>query len=127
MSDYPIMWHKTTHGFDDALNPIRDRESYLYITETGTVEGWRALSPFKDSVLSPTGYFGGIEIHSKTPLWNGQEVRDGHYEWTRGDCYHDGSSSGFEQIENKFDHPERIFPVLASWAKANRNTSHKEN
>lgn len=122
MSDYPIKWHKTSHGFDADLNPIRERESFVYITEAGAIEAWRTPSASSDPFFAPTGYFGGIEVHSKTPMYSGQEVRDGHCEWTRGDCYHDGSSMAFDSIERFFDAPAYIFSVLADWAESNLTT-----
>lgn len=128
MSNYPIKWHKATHGFDDDLKPVRDRESLLYITEAGAVEAWRSSMPIEDPVLAPTGYFGGIEVHSKTPMYAGQELRDGYCEWARGGCYHDGSSIAFREVEHFFDTPAYIFSVLADWAKAHlTTTSNKEN
>lgn len=123
MSDYPIKWHKTSHGYGDNMNPIRERESYLYITEAGTVEAWRSPSAIQDPFFAPTGYFGGIEVHSKTPMYPGQELRDGHCEWTRGDCYHDGSSMAFDSVERFFDTPAYIFSVLADWAESNLTTT----
>lgn len=114
--EYPIKWYKQSHGYDDNHGNIRDRESYLYITEQGTIEGWRSSTPVKDPVLAPTGYFGGIEVHSKTPIYSGQELSDGYCEWTRGGCYHDGSSLAFREIEHFFGRPEVIFSVLAEWA-----------
>lgn len=123
MSDYPIKWHKTSHGYDDSMDPVRERESFVYITEAGAIEAWRTPSASSDPFFAPTGYFGGIEVHSKTPMYRGQEVRDGHCEWTRGDCYHDGSSMAFDSIERFFDAPAYIFSVLADWAESNLNTT----
>ena len=128
MSDYPIKWHKTTHGFDDDLKPIRDRESYLYITEVGTVEAWRTKAGDADPFWNPTGYYGGIEVHSKTPMYDGQKPLGRHCELTHGDCYTDGSSLAFEQVERFFDTPAYVFSVLADWAESNLNTiTTKEN
>lgn len=119
MSDYPIKWHKTSHGYDDSMEPRRDRESYIYITERGAVEAWRSSTPVEDSVIAPTGHFGGIEVHSKTPIYRGHEVNRRYCEWTRGDCYHDGSSLAFREIEWHFDTPNYIFSILADWAEFN--------
>lgn len=119
MSDYPIKWHKTSHGYDSSMGPIRERETYVLITEAGAVEAWRSPSLTSDPFFAPTGYFGGIEVHSKTPMYRDQEGRDGYCEWTRGDCYHSGSSLAFDDIEQFFDTPAYIFSVLTDWAEAN--------
>lgn len=128
MSDYPIKWHKTSHGYDDDMNPIRECESYVLITESGAVEAWRTPSStiMQDSPFNQTRYFGGIEVHSKTPMYPGQEDRGVYCEWTRGDCYHDGSSMAFDGIEHSFDSPTYIFSVLAGWAESNLNTNTQE-
>lgn len=123
MSHYPIKWHKTSHGYNkDDGTPIRHRESFILIYEGGAVEGWR--TPTAQSFDEPgPGHYGGIEIHSKTPNRAEQAVSGGYCEWTKGDCYHDGSSLAFEQIEWCFDNPEYMFDVLGEWAETNLGAS----
>ena len=120
MTDYPIKWHKTSHGYDDDMLPIRERESFILIYPTGAIEGWRAPSmDGPEPMWAPTGYYGGIEVHSKTPLRDGHRKNGEYCEWTRGDCYHDGSSLAFDQIQYYFDNPGYLFTILREWAETN--------
>ena len=112
---YPIYWHQTSMALrpERDYEPTRDRESYVYITERGAVEGWRTKEI--GSQVHPSGYYGGIEIHSKAPLFEGQDPHPGLCQWTNGTCYHTGSSLSFEQIELSFDDPDHLFSVLQEW------------
>ena len=115
MSIYPVLWHQTSYGYDGDMNPIRQRDSYLYITEQGAIEGWQA--PY----LHPkpgAEYFGGIEIHSKAPLYDDQQPHPKPCQWTRGVCYHDGSSLAYDRISPYFDSPTLVFAELAEWAES---------
>lgn len=115
MSIYPVLWHHISHGYDDDMEPIRHRDSYLYITEQGAIEGWQA--PY----LHPEPgeeHYGGIEIHSKLPLYDGQQPHPEPCQWTRGVCYHDGSSLAYDQIRDFFDAPTLMFMELRAWAES---------
>lgn len=119
MTIYPIFWHQTSHGYDGDMNPTRLRDSYLYITEQGAAEGWRA--PY----LHPgpgEDYYGGVEIHSKLPLYDGHQPHPEPCQWTRGTCYHDGSSLAYDQIAPIFDNPTLLFAELGEWAYAHLTT-----
>lgn len=117
MTTYPIRWHKTSHGYGENGDKIRERESFVLITEQGAVEGWRTPSP---SEVFGSPHYGGIEIHSKTQLHDfAPEPSPDHCEWTRGKCWNDGSSLAFEQIEHAFDSPDYMFSVLQDWADSN--------
>ena len=53
---------------------------------------------------------------SKTPMFEGHEPHPESRQWTRGVCYHDGSSLAFDRIKGSFDSPECILDELAVWA-----------
>lgn len=93
MSTSTVRTHQITEHYSegDFDNPLR-RESFVLVTERGAVEGWRTPSPDGSSPVFPSGYFGGIEVHSKTPLYSGHEPLPGHCQWTGGTCHTDGSS-----------------------------------
>lgn len=110
MTTYPIRWHKTSHGYSESGDKIRERESFVLITEQGSVEGWRTPG-------RPGEYYGGIEIHSKTQLYDFAPSASHEYcEWTKGPCWHDGSSLAYDQIEHAFNAPGYMFAVLQEWA-----------
>lgn len=114
MSNYPIKHHVIRHNYGDDWSIDMDRESYLYITERGAIEGWRTKSPMPRH----GEYYGGIEVHSPTPSYEGQEPMPDHCQWVKGGvCYTDGSSLAFDQIKDDFDAPRFIFSVLADWAQ----------
>ena len=117
MSPYPVRWHQTSHGYGDDGQPIRQRESFVFITENGAIEGWRTPE-YGQAKYHPSGYYGGIEVHSKSPKYSGHEPHPGQCQWTGGVCYHDGSSLAFERIEWAFDNPAYIFGELAEWANS---------
>lgn len=116
MSDHPIFWHQTSHGYDADWEQTRLRDSYIYWTEHGAVEGWRT-----PTALNSLGekHYGGIEVHSKKPLYTNHKANPHYCQWTRGTCFHDGSSLAFEQISTYFNDPEMMFSVLAEWAESN--------
>lgn len=120
MTTYPIRWRQASNGYGDDGRPIRQRESFIYITENGAIEGWR--TPASD-MLHPDRHYGGIEVHSKTPMFEGHEPHPESCQWTRGVCYHDGSSLAFERIEWSFDSPDCIFDELAAWADSHLGNS----
>lgn len=112
-------YRETVRYYDD-LTPTTERESYYYAIPTiGVVEGWRRPTSTPD--LFPSGYMGGIEVHSHTPLWNGHASLPACTVLGR-DCYHDGSSLAFQEIEHYFDDPLVMRNVLRTWADANLNT-----
>ena len=115
MTIYPILLHQTSYGYDGDMNPTRHRDSYIYLTEQGAVEGWRA--PTVANRFGETHY-GGIEVHSKTPLYADHRANPEPCQWTQGVCYHDGSSLAFDQIRPYFNDPETMFSVLAEWAES---------
>ena len=102
---YPIKAHTiSTSG----------RESYTLTYASGTIEGWRTRS-----VFNPDLYYGGIEVHSKTPMYEGQVDPFMNCELTGGDCYPDGSSLAYERdIKDLFDvtAPDEMYAELARWA-----------
>lgn len=115
MANYPIRFYQKSHQFDDDNQPIRDRESYVLITDGLAIEGWRAQGT-ADPILFPSGYFGGVEKHSATPLYEGQEPMPGPCQWVKGGtCYHDGSSMAFDEIQYGFDSPDFMYAELARW------------
>ena len=113
-SPYPIRRHQISHPYAEDHTETRDRESFVYITKEGGIEGWRTKSAFGNV----GSYYGGIEVHSKAPLRDGQEPSHGYCEWTRGTCYHDGSSLAFDQIQHLFENPASMFAHLASWSRS---------
>ena len=120
MTTYPIKWHQVSHGYGEDGSKIRERESFVLITEQGAVEGWR--TPARDGVGFSGGYYGGIEVHSKTQQYSfAPDPSPGYCEWTKGPCWHDGSSLAFDQIEYAFDSPGYMFSVLQEWADSHFN------
>lgn len=115
MTTYPIRWHKTSNGYGKNGDPIRQRESFVLIFESGAIEGWRTPEG-PGTQFHESGHYGGVEVHSKTPRYDGQEPNPDYCEWTRGDCYHDGSAMAFDRIEWFFDMPDLIFAELAMLA-----------
>jgi hypothetical protein len=116
MSVYPQRIHQITEFYDDKYALTRKRDSFVYVTETGAIEGWRMPFPGGPDRLFPTGHIGGIEVHSATPMWQGQDLRAEMCQWTAGKCYHDGSSLAFADIELYFDMPREMFSFLEGWA-----------
>lgn len=116
-----IKYYTQKCTYDDAGRVDNDRESYVLIADARSVEGWRTRMSGLDgelmySAAHPTGYVGGIEIHSPTPLYEGQEPMHLNCNYTKdGICYHDGSSLAFEAIERLFDNPAAMFRELAAW------------
>lgn len=111
---YPIKHHVTRHNYADDWSEVRDRESYLYITERGAIEGWRS----KSATPQHGEYFGGIEVHSPEPIYDGQKPMPDHCQWVKGGvCYTTGSSLAFDEIEHCFYHPVLVFDVLQRWAQ----------
>lgn len=115
MSKYPIHYYKKSHHYSDDMTERRDREAFALIMEGGAVEGWRTKALSADPMFAPTGYYGGIEIHSREPLYEGHQQADFHCDLINANCYHDGSSMAFDHIERLFDLPEGMFTVLRSW------------
>lgn len=113
--EYPIKWHKISYGYDKDMNHIRERESFVYITEKGAVEGWRTPSAGDNFGRE---YYGGVEIHSKTQLYGFKAEPSHEYcQWTNGKCWDDGSSLAFYDIENFFDNPTLMFVELGARAR----------
>ena len=113
MTTYPVKWHQVSHGYNDKWEDVRLRESFVYITERGAIEGWR--TPLMEPFYGDT-HVGGIEVRSKTPLYEGHKPNSTYCFWTRGECYHDGSSLAFDLIEPIFNSPEMVFDVLSEWS-----------
>jgi hypothetical protein len=118
MSSFPQRVHQIGKVYDEKFELTRQRESFVYITEKGAVEGWRQPVTGAPESLFPTGHIGGIEVHSRTPMWRGQELRSELCQWTAGRCYHDGSTLAFGDIELYFDMPLEMFSFLEGWAVA---------
>lgn len=119
MSEELRLIHQVTTMSDMEGNLIvgRDRESYfLTVPGKGAVEAWRTKS-LEGQAWTDTGYYGGIEIHHKNnpgEKWWGGHMRSC---WvTGGECWTDGSSLAFGQVEHHFDSPSYIQSVLMEWA-----------
>lgn len=111
MSKFPIKkYEKTIIYRDDGSQ--RERESYVLMYETGSIEAWRTPSPNRSE------YYGGIEVHSEKPLYDDQPPTPGNCALTKtGTCYHDGSSLAFDSIEHYFGGAYMaIFATLYEWA-----------
>lgn len=115
----PIKWHQSINSYDEDGNESMQREMFVYITDDGAVEGWRSPSSgFDQGLIYPTGYFGGIEVHSKTPRYESQQPMPTHCQWTGGTCYPDGSSMAFDAIARHFESPGFVFAVLEDWVRS---------
>jgi hypothetical protein len=89
-----------------------ERESYVYSTPAGSIELWR--TPSQSSRME---YFGGVETHSATQLYDfAPKVSHTNCHYTpTGECWHDGSSLAFDQFEHSFNSPDFIKAELADW------------
>lgn len=95
-----------------------ERESYIYSTPEGAIELWRTPEAGVAN-WHQTGHYGGVEVHSTTPLHEGQAPAPRHCEWVRGGkCYTDGSSLAFDEFERDFGSPEYLKPALANWHRS---------
>jgi hypothetical protein len=103
-------FHHIIHETDGQLS----RESYVYSTLAGSVELWRTPSA---SSYNPSGYYGGVEIHSATQLYDfAPEPSHRNCKHTpTGKCWHDGSSMAFDQFEHAFASPDYIKAELKEW------------
>lgn len=108
--DAPKFWH-VIRELDGKL----ERESYVYSTPKGAIELWRTPEA-GDLHWHETGHYGGVEVHSPVPLYEGQTSIPGHCQWVRGGtCYSDGSSLAFDEFERDFDAPEYLQSALGNW------------
>jgi hypothetical protein len=115
--DAPKFRH-VTRELDGTL----ERESYVYSTPAGAIELWRTPEA-GDGHYYETGYYGGVEMHSPVPLYDGQGPMDGHCQWVRGgQCYTDGSSLAFDEFAHDFDSPVYLKPALADWHRSRFGT-----
>jgi hypothetical protein len=105
-------FHHIIHETDGKLS----RESYVYSTLAGSVELWRTPER-TEKRYSTTGYYGGVEIHSATQLYDfAPEVSHTNCKYTpTGKCWHDGSSLAFDQFENAFASRDYIKAELKEW------------
>lgn len=116
-SPFQSLQHRVDNSYDADGNEIARRESFALITEHGAVEGWRTPDS-NDFSLTGSGYYGGIEIHSNAPMYSWDtEPSHQHCPWTGGPCWHDGSSTAFDQIEPFFDSPRVMHKILTEWAE----------
>lgn len=113
-----IFFHQVTKAFDmDGTEKYgRDRESFfLVVPGFGGVEAWRTQSSEINS-FTPTGYYGGVEIHSEiVPEDRGSMARLHSCFVTGGECWTTGSSLAFDDVQNWFDYPEYIKLYLKDW------------
>jgi hypothetical protein len=99
-----------------------ERESYVYSTPAGAIELWRTPEA-GDLHWHQTGHYGGVEVHSPVPLYDGQTSIPGYCEWVRGGkCYSDGSSLAFDEFERDFGSPDYLKPALANWHRSRFST-----
>lgn len=119
MSDIKLFHRVTTvYELDGTEIVGRDRESYfLHFPGQGAVEAWRTKSPV-ESTWTRSGYYGGIEVHYKNEPEDASYM--GHREscWvTGGECWSDGSSLAFDEVEFDFENPAYIQNALFRWAE----------
>ncbi len=104
-----------------------ERESYVYSTPAGAIELWRTQEAGVPN-WHQTGHYGGVEVHSSVPLYDGQTHVPGHCEWVRGGkCYTDGSSLAFDEFERDFGSPEYLKPALANWHRSRFHTGPEDD
>lgn len=114
MSKKPKLYHEVSTIYDEDRNPVRTREAYYLITPELTVEGWR-MNSLSTSPYLPE-YFGGVEMHSATPIYEGHEPMGSYCRFVPGGvCYHDGSSLAYDSIEHLFHIPSAMESVLGIW------------
>lgn len=82
----------------------RGRHIWSVAGEAGGVHIWAEDTP-KSPFNQGERFFGGVEVHSKAPMYDGQPVGHNHCWLTDGPCYHDGTSLYFA---------EKIEPMLQS-------------
>ena len=100
--------HKVQATITDDGKRTMEREAYvLYVPGKGAIEAHRTKSP--------TGYYGGIEVHSKTEFEHGVYLPE--CSTLGGKCWTDGSSMAFDTVEHHFDNPLYIKLVLEEWAE----------
>ncbi|MDP9184106.1 MAG: hypothetical protein M3O29_00365 [Actinomycetota bacterium] len=104
-----------------------ERESYVYSTPAGAIELWRTPEAGVAN-WHQTGHYGGVEVHSPVPLYDGQTLVPGQCEWVRGGkCYTDGSSLAFDEFERDFGSPDYLKPALANWHRSRFNTEAEDD
>jgi len=89
------MTDELTYGYEAHYG----RHIWFVKGEYGAVHVW--AQRHTDDIIKQFGdrYFGGIECHSRVPMYEGQGSHDDCW-LLKGPCYHDGSSLQFsEQIE----------------------------
>lgn len=82
------------HGLYERESGVT-REWIVLVGDRGSIEMWRC--PTVSGAFGETHY-GGIEIHAKAPLWEGQEARSGYCRLVNADCYTEGSSLAFDNF-----------------------------
>ena len=114
MSTWKFM-HKVQATITDGGKRTMERDSYvLYVPGRGAIEAHRRKSP-AGGEWTDTGYFGGIEVHSKTEREHWVYLPE--CATLGGKCWTDGSSMAFDTIEHHFDNPLYIKLVLDGWAE----------
>lgn len=104
----PAFLHEKKTWHDENGEYKRDREAYVVLTPEVSVEGWRMTS-----LSAPHEQFGGVEVHSPEPLYDGHQPLDRPCSYVKGGvCYTDGSSLAFGYIEHSFDSPKSIYNYL---------------
>lgn len=113
-----IFFHQVTKAYDmDGTEKYgRDRESFfLVVPGFGGVEAWRTKA-LEVSSYAPTGYYGGVGIHSENEPENKDfMVRSSSCFVTGGECWTTGSGLAFDDVQNWFDSPEYIKLYLKDW------------
>lgn len=117
-----VFMHEKKTWYDDEGQETRDRESYVALNKDRSIEAWRStvtrpggLDDSDDDMrlLYPTGYLGGVEVHSPTPHYEGQQPLDRPCSYVvGGKCYPDGSSLAFDYIQYDFENPRAMWEYL---------------
>lgn len=117
-----------TFNYIPAGEENGNRHMWTAVGENGGVHIWACEYRPESMLISwPEKFYGGVEIHSKTRLYDFGDDKPSHDEcWLLGcPCYHDGSSLYFsERIEPIIrDQPQPFAPhiheymnfILADW------------
>lgn len=100
----------------DADTPNK-RFTWSGVGEHGAVHVW---AQFMEKPSFGEKCYGGIEVHSKTPLYGENDPPSHDNCWLlNGPCWHDGSSLWFSEniqpmIESYEDDPEKLSPMIDS-------------
>lgn len=81
---------------------LGNRESIVVSGEHGAVELWRTPSPDADSFGPMDQHYGGLELHSRKPAYDGQKQHEGCPNTESGTCYPSGSSMAYDHMRFAF-------------------------